>query len=50
MAENAKVVRERRRLETKMNVLPVDKYLKICVTALRSRNIPSDTCKDYSID
>ena len=41
MAENAKVVREERRLETDMNVPLVDENLY--VHTLKSRNIPYDT-------
>ena len=40
MAENAKMVREQRRLETSMNVSSVDENLY--VYTLRSRNIPYD--------
>ena len=40
MAENFKVVRKCRRLETNMNVPPVDNYLQIRI--LRNRNIPHD--------
>ena len=40
MAENIKVVRERRRLNTDMNVAPGDENLH--VRKLRSRNVPYD--------
>ena len=41
MAENTRIVREQRRLETNVKVPPVDAFLYVC--ALRSRNIPYDT-------
>ena len=41
MAENFKVVREYRRLDTGINVPPVDNNLQI--RTLRTRNIPYDT-------
>ena len=40
MTENVKIARECRRLETNMNVPPVDNYLH--VRKLRSRNISYD--------
>ena len=41
MGENTRVVREQKRLETSMNIPPVDDNLYI--HTLRGRNIPYDT-------
>ena len=41
MAENARVLREQRKLGTNMCVSLVDENLYVCT--LRSRNIPYDT-------